>query len=205
MLPTVFVLCAGTGTGPGVWTGQGVTRTKRNRTLFVTMVRHVELALPSYYRAQHACVGQLPGGVEPAQIGSLFKDEPGFEGFRNRRRMCFVDFKTPIYGMVARRTHVCVRVPVFMTLRPLLCQPRVRCASSKATSSLTRTRAWRSTMTRITYPSGTSSTNGRSASATYVAVGCGCRGTVDSPTARAGERADVVLLLHLLRLQIPQP
>lgn len=48
-----------TGHGAGIWTGGGVTRTKRNRTLFVTMVT-------AQQRVLHDCchmIDQVCAGV----------------------------------------------------------------------------------------------------------------------------------------------
>lgn len=41
---------------------------------------------------------QLPAHIQPGDVGQLFKGEPGFQEFRNRRRMCFVDFSNTILG-----------------------------------------------------------------------------------------------------------
>lgn len=70
------------GGGSAVWVGHGVTRTKPSRTLFVAAI---------------------PRGVEHGQVQQLFSLERGYDSFRSRRGMCFVDFDTIENG----EWHVC--------------------------------------------------------------------------------------------------
>ncbi|KAA0160328.1 hypothetical protein FNF31_04345 [Cafeteria roenbergensis] len=68
----------------GVYAGGAVTRTRTNKTLYVTAI---------------------PSGVTMDMVEDLFKGEPGFLGLRPVRRMCFVDFEDARYATSAMRKH----------------------------------------------------------------------------------------------------
>jgi len=68
----------------GVWAGQGVTRTKPSRTLFIA---------------------GIPRGSDRGDIEGLFKGELGFSAVRAVGRMLFVDFVSEVYAIAAMRKH----------------------------------------------------------------------------------------------------
>ena len=68
----------------GVWAGQGVTRTKPSRTLFIA---------------------GIPRGANRGDIEALFKGELGFSAVRAVGRMLFVDFMSEVYAIAAMRKH----------------------------------------------------------------------------------------------------
>ena len=68
----------------GVWAGQGVTRTKPSRTLFIA---------------------GIPRGANRGDIEALFKGELGFSAVRAVGRMLFVDFASEVYAIAAMRKH----------------------------------------------------------------------------------------------------
>jgi len=103
---------------------------------------------------------QLPPQVQPGQVGNLFKGEPGFEDFRTRRRMCFVDFGTPIQGAVSE----CPYLAGSTQLIGVCAQRPTRCGSSKGTSLLRQTKGLPLTLTKTTCQSVTSSMSGKSES-----------------------------------------
>ena len=71
------------GSGPGVWTGIGTTKTKASSTIFVT---------------------NIPRDCALEQVQGLFATLPGFISFRTVRRLAFVDFNTIAQATEAMRT-----------------------------------------------------------------------------------------------------
>lgn len=101
------------GAGSSVWIGEGVTKTKQSRTLFITMVLDILMLIIDLLII---CV-QIPHSVGLEEVEDLFKPEPGFIAFRTVRRMAFIDFDEIQQGKLMGYSIWCVIVGVGSTVR----------------------------------------------------------------------------------------
>ena len=97
------------GSGPGIYTGYGTTKTAQNSTLFVT---------------------NIPSGVNIDEVQSIFATNTGFQQLRTVRAMVFVDFYDIQQATAAMVGTVCVGLALAPFSHTIPFSPRAHARSA---------------------------------------------------------------------------